>query len=139
MRRTSYRCRVQICICIYRVLRLHDPYRRSVPVGCTHAVGESLSSLGIDGQCSIPVEMLMQLADTLNTDLTRSAAVKSDECSDASLPDTVVIHEYVSMVSSEKFILDSKRTRRSHRGNRGFILHNKLVPASCSRITSKLG
>jgi hypothetical protein len=50
-----------MCICIYGALRLHGLYRRSLPVCCFHAVGEMLSSLGVDGQWSVPVEMPLQL------------------------------------------------------------------------------
>lgn len=92
---------------------------------------------------------------TLNIDLTRSAAVKSDECTpDVSVTDTIVIPEYVKKVSSKTFILHSKRTRQSRMvdvleevgarsknllGNRWFILHHKWALTSCARITTELG
>jgi len=47
-------------ICVYGAIRLRGLYRRSLPVCCIH-VGEILSSLGVDGQCSVPVEMPWQL------------------------------------------------------------------------------
>ena len=70
-------------------------------------------------QCSVPVEMPLQLhvfrVDTYvkHRPYTKCRSKIRRMYSDASVSDTIEIHEYVKKVSSKKFILHSKRTSQS--------------------------